>query len=162
MDCFWNFDDIENGDLLLTTWSRGFWDGWASPFKEQMTIVMQTWFDSDCVCAWIHVTAGEDAADGSVPIVDLLTPAVLWRYTLHPNEWEKTHLGVSSLWQEGSIWTSHHWWVSAPLLNSPVSLLPLNQEKHQTHLCVLSNNYWTSFMRNLPRCFVCLWIYMHF
>ncbi len=58
-------------------------------------------------------TARKDAVDDSLSSTHLLTPAVLWRYALHPNEWEETHLGVSGLRQESPIWAPNYWWVSA-------------------------------------------------
>lgn len=62
------------------------------------------------VCEW---AARKNEADDSLPIAHLLAPTVLWCYALYPNEREETHVGVSSLRQESSIWTSYYWWVSA-------------------------------------------------
>ena len=53
-------------------------------------------------------SAGEDEADHPMQSVDVLTPAVLWRYAVHPNEWEEAHLGVSRLWQEGTLRTPNN------------------------------------------------------
>lgn len=68
---------------------------------------------------WLHFIcffkAGENEADDPLQIDNVFTPPVLWCYTLYPNEWEETDLGLSSLWQEGAIWTPHYWWVSKRL-----------------------------------------------
>lgn len=140
----------------------------ALSIKPSPPTVMLVWFDYDCVCMWTHVTAGEDAADGSMPSADVLTSAVLRCYTLYPNEWEKTHLGVSSLWQEGPIWTPHHRWVSASLLNSFETVKAPNSFLCPSVTCCselqctqfffvslpkLNNNYWTSFLQRYYQMF---------
>lgn len=50
-----------------------------------------------CFASMAACAAGEDAANDPVQIVDVYPPAVLRRHTLHPNEREEAHLGVSRL-----------------------------------------------------------------
>lgn len=50
-----------------------------------------------CFASMSARVAGEDAANDPVQIVDVYPPAVLRRHTLHPNEREEAHLGVSRL-----------------------------------------------------------------
>lgn len=59
-------------------------------------------------CFFFFRAAGEDATDDPMPGTDMLPPAVLWCHTIHPDEREETHLGLSCLWQEGPVWTPHY------------------------------------------------------
>lgn len=49
------------------------------------------------------VPAGQDEADDSLQGHNLLPPAVLRRNTLHPDEREEAHLGLSCVRQEGAV-----------------------------------------------------------
>lgn len=68
-------------------------------------------------CVFFCFKAGEDEADNPLQSDDVLSPSVLRRHTLYPNEWEKADMGVSSLWQEGAVWAPHYWRVSTTLLH---------------------------------------------
>lgn len=61
-----------------------------------------------CFASMSAYVAGEDAANDPVQVVDVYPPAVLRRHTLHPNEREEAHLGVSRLWQKSTVRTPHH------------------------------------------------------
>lgn len=61
-----------------------------------------------CFASMSACVAGEDAANDPVQIVNVYPPAVLRRHTLHPNEREEAHLGVSRLWQKSTIRTPYY------------------------------------------------------
>lgn len=56
--------------------------------------------------------AGQDAPYSALPGCYLLSSAVFWCCPLPANEWEKAHLDLPCVWQEGCIRESHYWWVS--------------------------------------------------
>lgn len=78
-------------------------------------IFYSMWSQAFCVSFVLVFKAGEDEADDPLQSDHMLTPPVLWCNPLYPNEWEEADLGVSSLWQEGTIWAPHYWWVSTAL-----------------------------------------------
>ena len=55
--------------------------------------------------------AGKDALEHSMSSPHVYPPSVLRCSSLPPDEWEKTHVGVPSVWSQGSIRSPHHWWV---------------------------------------------------
>lgn len=98
-------------------------------FSDRGMCVMWNWYFScsvclqTCACVYVYASfsmcdvcfasmsacvAGEDAANDPVQIVNVYPPAVLRRHTLHPNEREEAHLGVSRLRQKSTIRTPYY------------------------------------------------------
>lgn len=51
------------------------------------------------------LTAWQDTPIGALPWYYLHTFAVFWCSPLYSDEWKKTHLDVSCVWQASSLWT---------------------------------------------------------
>lgn len=89
--------------LLTKTTTRG--TGYHSPFVYSLMLITYLPF-------LFLLSASEDADRSAVSGAHLCPLAVFRCHLLPANEWEEAHVDLPRVWQTGSLWAAHHWWVS--------------------------------------------------